>query len=223
MKGRISEIFESVQGEGLYFGERQIFIRFFGCNLDCKFCDTKQDYFFECAAEELFEKIKNYKRQQHYLSFTGGEPLLQKDFLKRILELTSEHGYKNYLETNGTMPDELEEVIGLLHIVAMDLKFPTSTGLDNFWDKHFKFLEVASKKEVFLKTVICDDTSEEDLLKGLSLIKEVNLGAVLVLQPNSYQDYRSIEEKLNRFKQLAMDKGVVACVIPQVHKIIGVK
>ena len=41
MKAPIIEIFSSFQGEGLLIGERQIFVRFAGCNLDCNYCDTK--------------------------------------------------------------------------------------------------------------------------------------------------------------------------------------
>jgi organic radical activating enzyme len=103
IKGRISEVFESVQGEGLYFGEKQIFVRFFGCNLSCKFCDTKLNRFLEYEPQELFEELKLYQDVYHSISFTGGEPLLQKDFLKQVLQLTQKEGYKNYLETNGTL------------------------------------------------------------------------------------------------------------------------
>ena len=41
MDAPIIEIFSSIQGEGLLIGERQIFVRFAGCNLDCTYCDTK--------------------------------------------------------------------------------------------------------------------------------------------------------------------------------------
>ncbi|MCL5059022.1 MAG: 7-carboxy-7-deazaguanine synthase QueE, partial [Actinobacteria bacterium] len=40
MKAAVREIFSSVQGEGPYVGTRQIFIRFDGCNLSCRYCDT---------------------------------------------------------------------------------------------------------------------------------------------------------------------------------------
>ena len=84
IKGRISDVFESIQGEGPYVGERQIFVRLFGCNLNCKFCDTKLERFDEYTAPELLDRILEFRGNYHSISFTGGEPLLQKDFLKLV-------------------------------------------------------------------------------------------------------------------------------------------
>ena len=222
-KGKITEVFSSVQGEGLYFGEEQIFVRFFGCNLKCKFCDTPLDRFTEYEPEELLQELKLYKNGDCTVAFTGGEPLLQKYFLKAILKLTKKEGYKNYLETNGVLHSALEDVIDYLDIVAMDLKLPSSTGLKDFWHHHRRFLEVASKKEVFLKMVICQSTNEEDLREGLRLIKEVNKALILVLQPNTYEDSDPMREKLELFKDIARDNHITACIIPQLHKRIGIK
>jgi organic radical activating enzyme len=223
MKGKISEIFESIQGEGLYLGERQLFVRFFGCNLNCKFCDTKLNRFFELEPQDLFKKIKLRPSGFHSISFTGGEPLLQKDFLKEILKLTRSKEFKNYLETNGTLCDALEEVIDYLDIVAMDLKLPSSTGQGDFWPAHSRFLEIASKKEVFVKAVVCCSTKEDDLRQGLELIKEKNKSAILVLQPNSFEKSEALTEKLKNFKDICRKENITACVIPQMHKIIAIK
>ena len=223
IKARISEVFDSVQGEGLYLGEKQIFVRFFNCNLNCSYCDTKLDRFMEYEPRELFEEIKLYRNKYHSVSFTGGEPLLYKDFLKEILKLTSKHGHKHYLETNGTLFNELEELIEHIDIVAMDLKFPSSSGMGELWHAHRKFLKIASRKEVFLKTIICQSTQEEDLREALKLIKEVNPSSVLVLQPNSNENRVALAEKLSRFKEIATKHSVTTCVIPQIHKIMGLR
>ena len=223
MKGKISEVFESVQGEGIYLGEKQLFVRFFGCNLQCRFCDTKLDSFVEYEPHELIEQIKLFYENYHSISFTGGEPLLQKDFLKDVLRLTRQSGFRNYLETNGTLPDELGQIIDDLDIVAMDVKLPSSTGLDNFWEAHRKFLEVASKKVVFVKAVICQSTAEEDLQAAIKLIKESNKEAVLVLQPDGNVDYLQLEDKLENFRHICIANNVTVCIIPQMHKRMGWK
>jgi len=223
MKAKISEVFDSVQGEGLYLGERQIFVRFFDCNLKCSFCDTKSDRFMEYDPQELFKEIKLYRDKYHSISFTGGEPLLYKDFLKEILKLTGKHGHRHYLETNGTLAAELEELIEHIDIVAMDLKFPSSSGMGDLWDKHKSFLKVARRKEVFLKAIICQGTQEEDLRQALKLIKEISPGSILILQPNSNENQEILQEKLSKFKKICVQEGVTACAIPQIHKIVGVR
>jgi 7-carboxy-7-deazaguanine synthase len=223
VKARISEIFDSVQGEGLYLGEKQIFVRFFDCNLSCTYCDTKLDRFTEYEPKELFEEIKLYRDKYHSISFTGGEPLLYTGFLKEILELTGGHGHRHYLETNGTLFFELAKLIDHIDIIAMDLKFPSSTGMGNLWQLHRKFLKIASKKEVFLKAIICQATYEEDLKEALAMIKEISPASVLVLQPNSYENQMVLHEKLLNFKEISNQQGVTTCVIPQIHKIMGLR
>lgn len=223
VKVKIAEVFDSVQGEGLYLGEKQIFVRFFNCNLSCVYCDTKPDRFTEYEPKELFEEIKLYRDKYHSISFTGGEPLLCADFLDDILKLTSAGGHKHYLETNGTLFSELEQIIDRIDIIAMDLKFPSSTGMGNLWDLHRKFLKIAVKKEVFIKAIICQATQEEDLKEALVIIKEISPFSVLVLQPNSGDDQSVLHGKLLNFKKIANQQRVVTCVIPQIHKIMGLR
>ena len=223
MKGKISEIFESIQGEGIYAGEKQIFVRFFGCNLNCGFCDTRPYHFVEYNPKELFSHIKRYRGTYHSIAFTGGEPLMQKNFLMEVMRLTRKSGFKNYLETNGTLPQALEEVIDYSDIVAMDLKLPSSTNQGSYWDEHRRFLNVAAGKETFLKMVICNTTQEQDLRRGISLVKESNPSTVLVLQPNSYERIDSLSEKLEQFRNICIGENITVCVIPQIHRIIGAK
>lgn len=223
MKARIIEVFDSIQGEGIYLGEKQLFVRFFGCNLSCRFCDTKQNSFKEYEPQELMDEIKQYRGQYHSVSFTGGEPLLQNDFLREVLKLTSKQGHKNYLETNGTLAGELEDVIEYLDIIAMDLKLPSSTGMFSLWGMHKRFLQIASRKEVFLKAIISLSTKEEDLGEALALIKDTHKSSLLVLQPNSYEEQGELKTKLEKFKDLCSQENIAACVIPQIHKRVGIK
>ncbi len=223
MKARIVEIFDSVQGEGLYLGEQQIFVRFFDCNLRCTYCDTQLDRFTEYEPKELCEEIRLYRHKYHSISFTGGEPLLYADFIKEIIKFTSGQGHRHYLETNGTLFFELEKLIDRIDIIAMDLKFPSSSGMGNLWSLHRKFLKIATRKEVFLKAIICQSTYEEDLVEALAIIKEISPASVLVLQPNSFENQTVLGEKLRHFKEIGNQQGVTTCVIPQIHKIMGIR
>lgn len=223
MKGKISDIFESMQGEGIYLGEEQLFVRFFGCNLDCGFCDTKIGNFREYEPQQLMKELEVFQNTYHSVSFTGGEPLLQKDFLKEVMALTKNTGYKNYLETNGILHKELEQVIDSTDFIAMDLKLPSSTGQQAFWSEHLEFLRVAARKEVFLKAVVCHATTGADLREAINLIKEINSALILVLQPNSFADDASLRKKLHAFKEICAKEGIQGCIIPQIHKILDLK
>lgn len=95
---KINEIFYSIQGEGKYTGYPMTFIRLSGCNLNCKFCDTKHQEFNLMTIEEILEKVYYYPTP--YVCITGGEPLMQ-DLTKLLYTLKK---YYLHLETNGTYP-----------------------------------------------------------------------------------------------------------------------
>ncbi len=223
MKGKIAEIFETVQGEGIYAGVKQIFVRFYGCNLSCQFCDTKLNHYEKYSSLELLNKIQRFSQPYHSVCFTGGEPLWQKDFLKEILSFIVPQNITTYLETNGTLFNELSEVLDNIDIISMDIKLPSSTGLDEFWEEHKKFLTLALKRNVFVKTVICLDTSEEDLRSCVELISGLRRDIPLVLQPNSNELGRELMDKLWGFQKVAGEALDEVRVIPQMHKLIGAK
>jgi 7-carboxy-7-deazaguanine synthase len=98
-KMKISEIFESLQGEGKYIGYPALFIRTSGCNLNCSFCDTKyHKYGKEININEIIKRIKNSKLE--IVVWTGGEPTLQIKEISDIINNTKTK--KHHLETNGT-------------------------------------------------------------------------------------------------------------------------
>ena len=231
VKADVVDIFSSIQGEGMFLGARQIFIRFKNCNLACSFCDEPRDSRpKEYSPEELTADIKLLeatKGPHHSVSLTGGEPLLYSPFLKIFLRLLKSERFKVYLETNGTLPGELQSVINLVDIIAMDFKLPSSSGQKPFWNEHLKFLKVARQKKVFVKAVITPDTVIGDIERCVNLIKEVNKNISLILQPAT--PVKPIDKKVDRNKLLEFLEFSTANelnnvrVIPQIHKRIGVK
>ena len=225
-KAKISEIFLSIQGEGLYLGVPQIFIRFYGCNLSCSFCDTKQKLYKTFDRKALISKILDYKEPYHSIALTGGEPLLQADFIKGFL-----HEYKRvykkliYLETNGTLHLELLKVIKYVDIVAMDFKLSSSTKGADFWEEHMKFLKIAKEKKVFVKMVVSNNTDSRDIRRGVEIINNVDRNIPVVLQPvtNTSASEKISDTSLSKFRKILRKTNNHVQVIPQVHKIIGVK
>lgn len=230
IKVDLIEIFSSYQGEGLFIGAKQIFIRFAGCNLNCCFCDTSKDAAMkDMSVSKVMEKVKDLEKNHglhHSISLTGGEPLLHVEFLEHLLPRLKKENCKTYLETNGTLIKELKHVIGHIDIVAMDLKLPSSTGMVPLWSKHIEFLKIARKKNVFIKAVITDDTLDADIVRARDLIEEFDKNMMFVLQPASPIERRPFmvsKNKLLHFLHLAEKKLNNVRIIPQVHKIMGIK
>jgi len=181
-KTKIKEIFTSIQGEGLWVGERHIFVRFCKCNLNCAFCDTDFDInnSKEFSSEELYKILKDNGCE--VVSLTGGEPLLDVEFLKHFLKNYKEKlNKKIYLETNGTLPKNLEKIIDYVDIVAMDIKLESATQQKNNFPENDNFLDIASKKDVFIKVVFDKNIKENEIQEVIKLAKKYN--KTVVLQP----------------------------------------
>ena len=102
---KITEIFASVQGEGLRQGEASLFIRFTGCNLKCPFCDTRYAWLggTDMAAARVVEKIRAIRKgfPADWVCLTGGEPLLQD--LALLIWMLNKERLRVQVETNGTV------------------------------------------------------------------------------------------------------------------------
>ena len=90
---KISEVFDSIQGEGIHAGKPSVFLRTALCNLKCVWCDTKYtwdwdnyDYskeVHELPIEKVIEKIKEFEPK--HIVITGGEPLIQQNDIASLL------------------------------------------------------------------------------------------------------------------------------------------
>ena len=222
-KAYIREIFLSIQGEGPYVGEQQLFIRFCGCNLNCAYCDTDFDISKskEYSADVLRNVVNTYGKNLT-LSLTGGEPLVNADFLLEFLPLIKKDGHKIYLETNGTLPEALQKVINYIDIVSADIKLESSTNQSLSYDKFDKFFKIASKKEVFGKVVFDKEITESEIDNAVNLAKKY--GFTIILQPKMIGDKLSdcpsdCESVLKKF----VSKYKNVRLIPQIHKFINVR
>jgi len=227
----VTEIFSSLQGEGVFVGARQIFVRFKECNMGCDFCDTPdrgagRGY----SPAQLLHEVVAIDRKDgphHSVSLTGGEPLIYAEFLKEFLPLLKEKGFKVYLETNGTLPEKLKQVIGLVDIVAMDFKLPSSTKRRGYWKEHAKFLRIASAKKVFVKAVVTAGTRSGEMKHAIALLRNVDAGIPFIIQPATpvrRSDGIVAQTRLHDLFELASKSGIRdPRIIPQVHKVLGIR
>lgn len=236
----VTEIFSSIQGEGPYVGVRQIFLRLPKCNLTCPYCDTETKVpeqfrvekvpgtrFFSkmdnpVPLDKLLDLLQTYDFSIHHsLSVTGGEPLLWADELQVLLPFLKEKGLNIYLETNGTLPDQLLQILSMVDVISMDIKLPFDSK--NFWDVHESFLRYSTQKEVFVKIVVNQDTTLQDLQHASDLIARVDPSILTILQPvTQSQGIQTPKPKqLLEWQSLLLEKLINVRVIPQTHVLIG--
>lgn len=222
MKGFVREAFTSIQGEGLHVGMRMSFIRFYGCNLSCEYCDTRESQ--QKDGPFLHEGIgyKNPVEQDFLIErtsglhvvITGGEPLLQIDFLRELCTRLLSRGKSLHLETNGSLPEELSAVAALFNSICLDFKIPSATGLSEMWKEHERCLIVARQCDVFVKIVINNELTPVELRTACEIISRVDRNIPLVIQPVFGEQITNILE----LQKKALDYLSDVRIIPQIHK-----
>ena len=142
----VMEVFASIQGEGLYVGEPQVFLRMAGCPLRCAWCDTPGSWTVRDEGEARIEALDGTQREvasatpfqavcwvasaepgaPRTISITGGEPLLWPQFVLGLRAVAGER--RLHLETAGAHPAALEQVLASVDHVSLDLKLPGDLG-----------------------------------------------------------------------------------------------
>lgn len=225
-------------------GCRQAFVRFADCNLSCDYCDTPftpgPEYRFEeepgsgtfrsapnpARLDDVTRLLEGWERVHpglhHSLSLTGGEPLLHAvqiaDWLPSLAGLMPV-----FLETNGTMPDELSQVLPVVEWVSMDIKLQSVTGEPTPWALHAEFLEAAGDRLCQVKVIVGESTTVEELTTTAELMQQFAPEQPLILQPVT----EGHAPKVKGPSLLAMQQRVSAVhrstrVIPQVHPMLTI-
>ncbi len=224
-KAKINEIFDSIQGEGPYIGYRQLFVRFCGCNLLCDYCDTEFNQGDMYSVSELLNKVKSFDLEHiHSVSLTGGEPLLQYEFLKDFLPEIKKTGAKIYLETNGTLTKALKNVLEYIDIISMDFKIDSSAKIGDIYSSHDEFLKIAkeAQKEVFAKLVFDENIKDYEINECVSLAKKYDIP--LILQPKMNGNNISVsQDKILKIFETFTEKYHDVRMIGQVHKFFDIK
>jgi len=242
---KVSEIFVSIQGEGVSAGVPVVFIRLSLCNLSCKFCDTP--YTFNWEGTDFKHDTKSYEQVKYdprkeiisktpleifdnvcYLAhdnikrvvITGGEPLMQQksSAFVRLLSLLRIKGFDIEVETNGTIipTDQVNEHITQYN-VSPKLNNSGNSLKARRKDSAYTFFVI---RGAYFKFVVSDYT---DLKEIEELCKMYKIPAdKVLLMPEG----RTTEEITNRSQQivkLCVDKGYRFCTRLHIHIWDGVK
>lgn len=206
---KISEIFYSIQGEGIQMGRPMVFVRLSGCNLRCSWCDTKYAYEEgkEMTIGEVIAEIKKYPAR--WVLFTGGEPMLQIEEIHELMSrMKRDKDLKHYwfaLQTNGTLGKWYN--FNCFDWVSMDMK-PPSSGVESVLDLISELPIDKAEVKVVIQT-------SKDLAYAYKIVAPKCLFKVpLILQPEGGIELKELIEAVKTVYWYDVR------VLPQLHKIV---
>jgi len=188
---KISEIFESIQGEGINAGKDSIFIRTALCNLKCSWCDTKYtwdwenfDYdaeVHELPIDKIIQKLENFTANN--IVITGGEPLMQQEELISLLSSLPKKFFIE-IETNGTILP-LDRLVSLIDQWNVSPKTSNSNNLLEQCEIANCYNFFKSNQKTFFKFVV---ETESDILEITELVKKYNIDkSKIFLMPQAFE------------------------------------
>ena len=221
-------------------GERHLFVRFAGCDLECVFCDTPASRRIPDEArlflpggietapnplsrEQLdawLTRLDEIAGPHHALSITGGEPLLFTDYLMPLLAHWDRSDI--LLETGGHRPDDLARLIDDIDVVMMDIKLESTAGFAADREVATRFLEIACAKECAVKLVCNARTTPREIEPPAKLAHRFDVP--LILQPVSGTKFEPpTGSHMLDLQQAAMRHHRKTRVIPQTHRQLHVR
>lgn len=235
MKVRLFEIFTSVEGEGVLYGTKTLFVRLAGCPFTCFYCDTVEALPMNSGTEYSLEeacKIINSKLQDktYKVNFTGGDPLIQHEAVREMAKHVKSKNIPTYLESSCFDSAKFSEVVPFIDFVKIEFKTKDSEFVDlkhysTLMENAFECLKtsVSLKKITYIKIVV---SSKTDLLSFKELIKRIFNTisktdiAGFIIQPTYGVAEPSLEQLLE-FYDIVYPLYNEVRIIPQLHKLIG--
>lgn len=237
-RARVSEIFTSIEGEGIFVGKKTLFIRLSGCHLKCRWCDTKYALPLDSGTDYQIDEIKDLiiKELQPFtykVNFTGGEPLLQTEAVIELADFIKKHtNLKTYMESSCFDSELFSKVLPYIDICKVEFKTDDSKVVedeeyDNLISNEIKCLELAveSNKATYIKIVVTNSTNLESF-KNLvyNISKKIKPSDILgfIIQPSFGIDQPTVNKLLDTY-DIVQPMFPEVRIISQLHKEIGAR
>ena len=235
MKVRISEIFTSIEGEGILYGTKTLFVRLAGCPFTCFYCDTPESLPLDSGTEYTIDEAKSLidkklKHQTYKVNFTGGDPLIQHKAVALLAQHIQNKKIPTYLESSCFDVDRFCHVLPFFDIVKIEFKtrdseFTDSQHYEKLITHAAKCLEssVNAKKTTYIKIVISSKTKKNDFQELVdrifSVVSKKDIDG-FVIQPTfgvAEPSYKLLLE----FYDIVYPVYMQVKIVPQLHKFIG--
>ena len=235
MKIRLFEIFTSVEGEGILYGTKTLFVRLAGCPFTCFYCDTKESLPLDSGTEYTIEEANelidtNLQNQTYKVNFTGGDPLIQHQAVAQLAKHIQNKKIPTYLESSCFDINRFNHVLPFMDIVKIEFKTKDSDFVDS---EHYEKLightmkclesSVKSKKTTYIKIVVSSKTQLNEFRKLVDeIFKIVSKKDIhgFVIQPTYGISEPSLDLLLNLY-DVVFPHYIDVKVVPQLHKFIG--
>ena len=235
MKIRLFEIFTSVEGEGILYGTKTLFVRLAGCPFTCFYCDTKESLPLNSGTEYTIDEANklidsNLHDQTYKVNFTGGDPLIQHQAVAQLAKHIQNKKIPTYLESSCFDIDRFNHVLPFIDIIKIEFKTKDSDFVDS---EHYEKLightmkclesSVTSKKTTYVKIVVSSKTQLNEFKKLVddifnTISKEDIHG--FVIQPTYGISEPTLDLLLNLY-DIVFPHYIDVKVVPQLHKFIG--
>ncbi len=235
MKIRLFEIFTSLEGEGILYGTKTLFVRLAGCPFKCFYCDTKEALPLNSGQEYTVEEAcklieKNLQKNTYKVNFTGGDPLVQSEGVAKMAKFVKAKKIPTYLESSCYDSRRFAQVLPYMDYIKIEFKtleseFVDSKHYSKLLENELKCLEhaVNSKKTTYIKVVINSQTKLEPFKALLDKIFKNTSKAKIagfIIQP-SYGIAEPSLKQLLKFYDVVHSYYDKVRIIPQLHKFIG--
>lgn len=227
----ISEIFLSIQGEGVFVGRPTVFVRVHECNLRCPWCDTKYTWEGYSPTLMTFNEIKNeitekYRFNDVDLCLTGGEPMCHPGLVEDFLHLRP---HRFTMETNGTIPPtkgilEFSKGFPINSIVTLSPKLNVKNGWNKdslmLWSSKFLVqykVVVSSASEVIEAYDRITKVSYRNLVRPTPVIFQIESKVFTLRNGPLIETYKNI---LRTVMLMDTSENFDIRVLPQIHKVM---
>jgi 7-carboxy-7-deazaguanine synthase len=234
---RLSEIFTSIEGEGILFGTKTMFVRLAGCPFECHWCDTPyalpMDSGIDYSVEDVKEIIsKSLQPNTYKINFTGGEPLVQYEAVRELAKFVRQKGLRAYLESSCYDAARFAKVLPYIDICKIELKLRDSKIVNekqycNLLKNELECLRQAASscKTTYIKVVVTNSsnlTDFKDIVQKVFRIAKPSELAGFIIQPSYRIDEPTLDVLLGFYDAVYPIYDQVR-VVPQLHKIIGAR